>query len=114
MCNANYKTISALIVLCLGVQVTSSMINDIHTASPLDDLPSMAPITDRLQTEQSFREHYRCPSCRGSNEHDVNCETPGYTGGQTSSEGSGGDDSSDTEDTMSSSEGSGNETEGDY
>ncbi|KAI7949888.1 hypothetical protein MJO28_008709 [Puccinia striiformis f. sp. tritici] len=108
MFNANYKTISALIVLCLGVQVTTSIVNDVHTISPVDDLPSTTPITDRLKTEQSYRQHWRCPNCRGSGEHSVNCRTPLWAGAESSDE-SGGYDSSDTDDTMSSSDGSGDE-----
>ncbi|KAI9612422.1 hypothetical protein KEM48_004154 [Puccinia striiformis f. sp. tritici PST-130] len=49
-------------LLCLGVQVNSSLIGA-RTGSSVDNLPavdgltSAAPITERLKTEQSYRSH---------------------------------------------------------
>ncbi|KAH9454520.1 hypothetical protein MJO28_007507 [Puccinia striiformis f. sp. tritici] len=99
MLKANYKTISALIVLCLGVQVNSSLIGA-RTGSSVDNLPavdgltSAAPITERLKTEQSYRSHEvePCEYCGKRIQHGDDCKD-GYSEDFTS----GGDDSSDSD-----------------
>ncbi|POW16836.1 hypothetical protein PSTT_00973 [Puccinia striiformis] len=91
--NTIHKTISALIVLLHGVQVTSSLIKDTHIASPVDNLPTVAPITDRLKTEQSYRTHWTCPECDTVNDHAASCNDKAYNG-YTTEDTSGGYDSS--------------------
>ncbi|KNE87036.1 hypothetical protein PSTG_19591, partial [Puccinia striiformis f. sp. tritici PST-78] len=68
MFDANYKTISALLVLCLGIQVSSSIIN-VRTTSAMDGIPSVESIGEHLNIEQCSGTEgqelatWQCPTC---------------------------------------------------